>query len=328
MANISKHNVFVELRLHLFGEYNGPLTSQDKEGQEIKSIEEKSLEKAVATLPKYFAAMYSEDQRNELTFLFTEGYMQPRGYNLYRYMPDLELCELTKEMQEHGYTQEQIDTFIIDFTKQMLTYEKVFLYSMHLRLFGKIFKEMHTEMPEEKSFEKALSFVPAYIDFLTGVYEQEYLYEGSVDLDEELHYLLLAMEEQNFSQEEQMQFVTVWFRSIEAQGKMSLMLMRVYLFGRFGYKSWWGSKTLTLLPEEKSFSKAMAVIPDYLDYMMAFFQPWWDDGVQLSPSRTLEEHLMGEMREFGYSDAEIDAFRTKWLDYMALRESGDGCETS
>jgi len=313
-----EYNVFVKLRLYLFGEYDGPLSSQDTHGQVVRSAEEKSLDKAIALLPTYFSSMYAEDalERENMAFLFTEGYMRPRGYAIFQYVPDIELWELTDDMQKAEYPQKEIEAFATCFVKEMMHYEKVFRSSMTLLLFGKHISGVDIDIPETKKFEKALSLIPDYVDFLTGADAINYFSEGFVDLDATLYSLIQKMRESNYSQEVEVRFASAWFDAIEAQGKLSLMVMRLYLFGRFQYTGKVHKTVEILNPKWKNFEKALAIIPRYIAYMKNYDDPRWDDGVCLSPKRTLENYLVPEMCEFGYSDSEIKEFSAKWLDYL------------
>ena len=92
------YSLFVQLRLCLFGEYNGPLTAQDAMGKMLKDPDAKSLEKALALLPDYFAYTYAEENAEDVEYLFIDGYMRPHGYDLYRYLPDFELEALAKDI--------------------------------------------------------------------------------------------------------------------------------------------------------------------------------------------------------------------------------------
>ena len=313
-----EYNVFVKLRLYLFGKYDGPLSSQDTYRQAVQSAEEKSLDKAIALLPTYFSSMYAEDtlEREDMASLFTEGYMRPRGYALYRYVPDVELKELIGDMQKAEYPQKEIEAFATCFVKEIMHYEKVFRSSMPLLLFGKHISGVDIDIPGTKKLEKALSLIPDYVDFLTGADAINYFSEGFVDLDATLYSLVQKMRESNYSQEAEVDFASAWFDAIEVQGKLSLMVMRLYLFGRFRYTGEVHKTVEILNPKWKNFEKALAIIPRYIVYMKKYVDPRWDDGVRLSPRRTLENYLVPEMCEFGYPDSEIKEFSAKWLDYL------------
>ena len=165
--------------------------------------------------------------------------------------------------------------------------------------------------PEEKNLEKAIALICEYINFYTTDYEKYYLCEGTACLDERLNCIIEDMRELNFSEEEQLQFAYAWFRGIESQGKISLTLMAVYLSGRFQYKgNTQNEGTDILLPELKSFGKALSIIPAYIEYAVRYSDPAWDDGVGIHLGRMLDKYLLPTMQEAGYEKREIDIFKT------------------
>ena len=191
---------------------------------------------------------------------------------------------------------------------------------MHLYLFGK-YEGMGTDKvcalmrPEEKNIKKAIALIPEYINFYTTDYEKRYLGEGTACLDERLHLIMQEMSIEGYGEEERLRFAYAWFKGIESQGKISLALMAVYLSGRFQYKGNTQKEgTVILLPELKSFEKALSIIPAYIEYAVRYSDPAWDDGVGIHLGRMLDKYLLPTMQEAGYEKREIDIFKTAFLD--------------
>ena len=203
---------------------------------------------------------------------------------------------------------------------------------MELYLFGKYSGPLCLESddvytliyPEEKNLEKAIALICEYINFYTTDYEKHYLCEGTACLDERLNCIIEDMRELNFSEEEQLQFAYAWFRGIESQGKISLTLMAVYLSGRFQYKgNTQNEGTDILLPELKSFGKALSIIPAYIEYAVRYSDATWDDGVGINLGRMLDKYLLSTMQEAGYAEKEIDVFRKVFLDEIEKKGLSD-----
>ena len=311
---MDRYNIFVRMRLYLFGEYCGPLNTNSEAAELIKIPNAKDLNLAIATIPDYFAAMYSENVqvRNDMAFMFIEGYMRPLGYDLSRYIPDIELTEFVKGMVSHGYTEEQISVFATCFVTAMMQYEKVFESSMYIKLFGRHSCGTRIDNPNVGNFEMAISAIPEYIDFLTSEYERNYLAEGSVDLDEMLNKLIKTMRAEKLGQNKEMRFVRAWFDAIELLKKVSLKLMNLYLFGEFHYVDGTSEDVRILMPEKLDYEKAVALIPSYVDFLSDYFNPAWDDGVRISPDIQLERFIVPEMIEHGYLNEKIEKYCLIW----------------
>ena len=72
--------------------------------------------------------------------------------------------------------------------------------------------------------------------------------------------------------------------------------------------------TNVLLPELKSFKKALLIIPKYIDYAVKYSNPAWDDGVGIHLGRMFDKYLLRTMQEAGYGEREMDMFRAAFLD--------------
>ena len=197
---------------------------------------------------------------------------------------------------------------------------------MRLYLFGK-YEGMGTNKvyalmrPEEKNIEKAIALIPEYINFYTTDYEKRYLGEGTACLDERLHFIMQEMSVEGYGEEERLRFAYAWFKGIESQGKISLALMAVYLSGRFQYKGNTQKEgTVILLPELKSFEKALSIIPAYIEYAVRYSDPAWDDGVGIHLGRMLDNYLLPTMQETGYLEREKVIFRAAFLEEIEKQD--------
>ena len=303
---------FALMRLYLFGEYEGLLCLGTDDAYNLTYPEEKNIEKAIGLIPSYLASVYSVDDKEKVEMeALSILWMREKGYDLLKYVPDYDLQELVLNMEEIGYSREELNRFVSCFLKEVSAYEKVLESSMRLLLCGKPYYHSSSEILGYKNFEKALGFIPEYINFFTTDYEKYYLCEGTACLDERLNCIIEDMRELNFSEEEQLQFAYAWFKGIESQGKISLALIAVYLSGRFQYKGNTQKEgTVILLPELKSFEKALSIIPAYIEYAVRYSDPAWDDGVGIHLGRMLDKYLLPTMQEAGYEKREIDIFKT------------------
>ena len=302
---------FALMRLYLFGEYEGLLCLGADDAYNLTYPEEKNLEKAIGLIQAYFTSIYS-DKAEEMECIFIQ-WMQAMGYDLDKYIADYELKELVRAMEKVRYTQEEINRFAESYINKMMSYEKVVASSMDLHLFGKPYTSVNVDIPTAKNFEIALAFIPEYINFYTTDYEKYYLSEGTACLDEKLHDIIQRMRIERYGEEEQLRFACAWFKGIESQGKISLALIAVYLSGRFQYKGNTQKEgTVILLPELKSFEKALSIIPAYIEYAVKYSDPAWDDGVGIHLGRMFDKYLLPTMQEAGYGEREIDIFRALW----------------
>lgn len=301
------YSLFVQLRLCLFGEYNGPLTAQDTVGQTLKNPNAKSLEKALALLPTYFAYTYAEENADEVEYLFTDGYMRPMGYDLYRYLPDFELKALVEDMQNYGYSREEISAFATAFVKEMLPYEPVFESAMTLHLFGLHQSGIPIALPGIQDFEKALALIPSFVEFLGGANLENYTHEGVTDLGKELRFYISNMAAKGYGEKDLIRFATAWIDAMEDQDKMGLALMRIYLFGAFPYSA--DGKEYTLpLEGKKNFQKALSIVHAFVEYVKAYY----NDNGQDAADHILNKSLLPEMEKTGYAEQEMQRFRLTW----------------
>ena len=303
---------FILMRLYLFGEYNGPRHRGDDCGGNSQFSKKKNLESAINLIPDYFKSIYSSDEKEqeEMEFLFANE-MIGKGYHLECYLPDIELKELIAEMRCTGYTEEEISRFATSFIEWLLAFERIFYSSMYLCLFGKHSSGVEVNISHIKNLEEAILLIPEYINFLTTVYERDYIM-GTADLDEALYEFIQIMCREGFSEEEQLRFATAWLNAIESHDKMSLNVMEVYLSGHFKYGG--GRYKIDIsFSNKKNLEKALSIIPAYVDYVVRYYDPCWDDGAEISPTRVLAKKLIPTMREAGYEEREIAIFRMAFL---------------
>ena len=78
-----------------------------------------------------------------------------------------------------------------------------------------------------------------------------------------------------------------------------------------------------MLPELKSFEKALSIIPAYIEYAVRYSDPTWDDGVGIHLGRMLDKYLLPTMQEAGYEKREIDIFKTAFLDEVEKQGLSD-----
>lgn len=313
--NTNNFTNFAMMRIYLFGKYEGPMAFLTDEAEAWHFSEEKSLEKAIKHIPSYLASMYGEGDDCQLLMFQHDWYMMDKGYYVRKYVPEQELFELVSDMKRAGYGDCEIVQFTTEFVKGIQEHEKVFYSSMYLYLFGTLQgkHEILVDIPEIKNFEQAIAFVPDYVDFLATTYEKDYLDEGTADLDDELYKIVRKMNAENFRGEDIERFACAWFEAIYAQHKITLMLPHIYLFGKFEHSIWSNKdKVVIMLSEQKNFEKALKIIPTYIEYMINYYQTWWDEGVRLCPQKTLDI-VVNKMREFGeYTEGDIAELVSKW----------------
>ena len=79
---------------------------------------------------------------------------------------------------------------------------------------------------------------------------------------------------------------------------------------------------------QKSFEKALSIIPAYIEYAVRYSDPAWDDGVGIHLGRMFDNYLLPAMQEAGYEEREIGVFKTAFLDEIKKRRgSGADCDS-
>ncbi|MBQ8287335.1 MAG: hypothetical protein IJX76_01010 [Clostridia bacterium] len=225
--------------------------------------------------------------------------------------PDYSMDFILASMIFNGYTEKEVNEFAlrwIDIAQKEVT---PCYASMYLYLFGQYdFEYQETgsvKAPERKDFERALSHIPTYASHLCEVYENR----GDPgpndhDPDTELNKLIHKMREQSYEASEIERFATLWMQEMMKRGKAFYSLMYMRLFGEhFG-------GTRVNIDGIKNFNAALALIPDYLEYIFAYK----DFGDELyyvfDPDQQLY-HLICAMREHAYGEDDVCIFVTHWM---------------
>ena len=318
----NQYHIFVFLRLSLLGEYHGFVSNTNPDWHDLQNPDGKNPEKAIAMLPDYFRAMYTEDAqaKEEVEFLFADGYMRSRGYDLYEYTADMDLEELIADMKAVGYTQTEMTAFATPFVAEMMAHDAVFYSLMPILLLGKHSSGITVDIPQPPCLETALAAIPQYIQFLTGKYVADYDAEGFINLDETLDALLREMADAQYGEQEQARFAAAWYDAIAAQNLVTLMQMRVYLTGEFRYAVAGKPITEISLPDKQDLGKAIALIPAYIAYVQTYVDPRWDDDVRVSPDRHLTQFLVPAMESTGYTPEDIQRFCSCWQEELQRAE--------
>ena len=200
-------NNFVLMHLYLFGKYEGMGT--DKVCALMRP-EEKNIEKAIALIPEYI---------NFYTTDYEKCYLGEGTACL-----DERLHLIMQEMRVEGYGEEERLRFAYAWFKGIESQGKMLLALMAVYLSGRFQHEGYQKrtdilFPELKSFEKALSIIPAYIGYAVRYSDPAWDDGVGIHLGRMLDkYLLPTMKESGYEEYAIDIFKTAFSDEVEKQG--------------------------------------------------------------------------------------------------------------
>ena len=239
------------------------------------------------------------------------------------------LTALLCKMEGAGYSDEQITRFLrawIDVPEQK---NIICTDLMHIYLFGKYTYDnvlcgrptVHKEIlfEDKKCFEKAKACLPSYVLWLSEIYSDARInYHEYYDPDAGLKYVLGEMREVGYSDEDVTDFATLWMQEMMKQNKAFYSLMYMRLFGEHF------SGTRVNIDGIKNFDAALALIPEYLEYIFAYKGPG-DEYYSVFDSDQQLYELVLAMREHSYSEDNVRTFVMRWIN--AAIANGHPCNS-
>ena len=196
---------------------------------------------------------------------------------------------------------------------------RVFLPDAHdymmLYLFGTNFGEdvyrypaETVEDPSVKSFERAISYLPIFVDYLATKKLPERGMERTFE----------RMENAGYSSGDVARFCRAWFETIEDKNLVCEHLMGIYLFGKFEFESRRGKRTFDFA-DKKDFARAKAFITEYVAWLYDVFTSNCVDVKDYYDPDLVLGNLVRKMRAYDYPDADITDFATIWMGEMLKR---------
>jgi hypothetical protein len=186
---------------------------------------------------------------------------------------------------------------------------------MMLYLFGTNFGYDMYDYPTQdmddtsvKSFERAISYLPVFVDYLATKKLPERGMKRTFE----------RMEKAGYSSEDVARFCRAWFETIEDKNLVCEYLMGIYLFGKYEFESRVGMRTFDFA-DKKDLAKAKAFIPAYVAWLYDVFtsncvnvKDYYDPDLVLG-------NLVRKMRAYDYPGADITDFATIWMQEMLKR---------
>lgn len=281
------------MMLYLFGTNFGH-DADEYPVEEIEDMSAKSFKRAVAYMP-----------------VFVDYLM--KGTKLHYFA----LTALLGKIEGAGFKDEQIAEFLRAWINVLEERNIICTDLMCIYLFGQytynylsighptVCKKIDFE--NKKCFEKAKACLPLYVLWLNEIYSDERIsYHDHYDPDTELRRVLGKMREEGYSDEDTTSFATIWMQEMMKHNNVFYSLMYMRLFGEHF------SGTRVNIEGIKSFEDALALIPDYLDYIFAYESFDVEYSGKFDPDCELYKFIV-KMREHGYDEDKIITFVTHWV---------------
>lgn len=276
------------MMLYLFGTNFG-YDMHDYPTMDIDDPTAKSFERAISYLPifvDYLAAEKLPERGMERTF---------------------------ERMEKAGYSSDEIERFYRAWFETIENKNLVCEPLMGIYLFGEYeleFREKKKtfDFADKKDFARAKAFIPEYVAWLYDVFTSNCVYvKDYYDPDLMLGNFVRKMQGwYGYSDEDITDFATLWMQEMLKQNKTFYSSMYLRLFGEH-FRG-----TRVNMDGIKSFDKALALIPDYLNYIFAY--EGFDDeySAKFDPDCELYK-LTSKMSEQGYGENEINTFVARWV---------------
>ena len=290
---------YASMYLYLFGEY-------DFEWQEtgtVKSPERKDFNCALAYIPTYVSHL-CEVYENR-------GDPGPNDHD-----PDTELNKLIYKMRKQSYEASKIERFATLWMREMMKRGKAFYSLMYMRLFGEHFGGTRVNIDGIKNFNTALALIPDYLEYIFAYkdFGDEIYYV--FDPDQQLYYLICAMREHSYSEDDIRTFVTYWVNAEIASRHPCNSPMYVYLFGQFVFKQ--EGMTIDIGEGKKSFAAALAFIPRWIEFLT-------DDSMMYYKGYSMSYifDIMSRMYHAGYEKEQIETVLSTFLEELERHIPGE-----
>ena len=186
---------------------------------------------------------------------------------------------------------------------------------MMLYLFGTNFGyDMHDyptqdmDDPTAKSFERAISYLPIFVEYLAT----EKLPERGMERVAE------KMEKAGYSSEEIMHLCRAWFETVEEKELVCEPLMGIYLFGEYEIRL--RRQDLKLdFSDKKSLQRAKEFVPAYVAWLYDVFTSHFVEVKNYYDPDLVLGNFVRKMRAYDCPGADITDFATIWMQEMLKR---------
>ena len=214
--------------------------------EEINNPFAKDFERAVAYIPTFVDYLINEERLH----LFS-------------------LDGLLGKMEEEGYSDEQIKSFLCAWIDSLEQEDAVCTDLMDIYLYGKYTYECKKVQKEilfedKKSFEKAKDSLHSHISLLNEIYSSEHIKDSRYDPDARLGYVLKKMRKCGYSFRDISDFATCWVQELIDVCEVFYSLMYVHLFGEH-----FSGESVDIYDCD-DFDATLALIPDYLEYLFEY----------------------------------------------------------
>jgi len=275
------------MMLYLFGTNFG-YDMHDYPTMEMDDPTAKSLERAISYLPIFV------------------------GYLATKKLPERGMERTFERMEKAGYSSDEIERFYRAWLETIENKNLVCEPLMKIYLFGEYeleFREKKKtfDFADKKDFAKAKAFIPEYVAWLYDVFTSNCVYvKDCYDPDLMLGRLVDKMHKSGYSDEDITDFATLWMQEMLKQNKAFYSSMYLRLFGEH-FRG-----TRVNIDGIKDFDAALALIPDYLNYIFAY--EGFDDeySAKFDPDCELYK-LTSKMREQRYGENKINTFVAHWI---------------
>ena len=276
------------MMLYLFGTNSG-YDMYDYPTMDIDDTSVKSFERAISYLPVF------------VDYLATKK------------LPERGMERIFERMEKAGYSSDEIERFCRTWFETIENKNLVCETLMKIYLFGEYELEFRGkkktfDFADKKDFAKAKAFIREYVAWLYDVFTSNCVYvKDYYDPDLVLGNFVRKMRGwYGYSDEDITDFTTLWMQEMLKRNEAFYSLMYLRLFG----EHFRGMQVN--IDGIKNFDAAIALIPDYLEYIFAY--EGFDDEYsgKFDPDCELYK-LVSKMREQGYGENEINTFVARWV---------------
>ena len=276
------------MMLYLFGTNFG-YDMYDYPTMDIDDTSVKSFERAISYLPVF------------VDYLATKK------------LPERGMERIFERMEKAGYSSDEIERFCRTWFETIENKNLVCEPLMEIYLFGEYEIELRGQdlkfdFADKKDFAKSKAFIPAYVAWLYDVFTSNCVYvKDYYDPDLVLGNLVGKMKGYDvYSNDEIIDFATLWIYEMLKRNEAFYSLMYLRLFGEH-FRG-----TQVNIDGIKNFDRALALIPDYLNYIFAY--EGFDDEYsgKFDPDCELYKFIM-KMREQGYGEDKVSTFVMRWV---------------